>query len=41
LVKARIRVVERVFIDHLTWHHIDGRWLITSKGFHIESEDDQ
>ncbi|MGY4155597.1 hypothetical protein ACVINW_001439 [Bradyrhizobium sp. USDA 4461] len=38
LVKVRVRVIEKVFIDHLTWHHIDGRWLITSKGFHIESD---
>jgi hypothetical protein len=41
LVKVRGRLVEKVFIDHLTWHHIDGRWLITSKGFHIESGDGQ
>jgi hypothetical protein len=41
LVKVRVRLVEKVFIDHLTWHHIDGRWLITSKGFHIESDDGQ
>jgi hypothetical protein len=26
------------FIDHLTWHRIDGKWLITSKGFHLEAE---
>jgi hypothetical protein len=38
LVKARVRIVEGVFIDHLTWHRIDGKWLITSKGFHIESD---
>ena len=25
------------FIDYLTWHRIDGRWLITSKGFHLEA----
>ena len=41
LVKVWVRLVEKVFIDHLTWHHIDGRWLITSKGFHIESDDGQ
>jgi Putative lumazine-binding len=39
LVKVRVRVVEKLFIDHLNWHHIDGRWLITSKGFHIEQDD--
>jgi hypothetical protein len=26
---------EKGFIDHLNWHRIDGRWLITSKGFHV------
>jgi putative lumazine-binding protein len=41
LVKVKVRIVERVFIDHLTWHRIDGKWLITSKGFHIASDDNQ
>jgi hypothetical protein len=26
------------FVDHLTWHRIDGKWLITSKGFHLVSD---
>ena len=41
MVKVKVRIIERVFIDHLTWHRIDGRWLITSKGYHIESGDGQ
>jgi hypothetical protein len=41
LVKVKVRLVEKVFIDYLIWHHIDGRWLITSKGFHIETDDSQ
>jgi hypothetical protein len=36
LVKVRVRISAMVFVDHLTWHRIDGKWLITSKGFHLE-----
>lgn len=38
-VKVRVRIAERVFVDYLTWHRIDARWLITSKGFHLVAED--
>ena len=38
LVKVRVRISSMVFVDHLTWHRIEGKWLITSKGFHLESE---
>ncbi|HXY99227.1 MAG TPA: nuclear transport factor 2 family protein [Stellaceae bacterium] len=38
LVKVRVRIAALVFVDHLTWHRIDGKWLITSKGFHLESD---
>jgi hypothetical protein len=38
LVKVRVRISNMLFLDYLTWHRIDGRWLITSKGFHLESE---
>src|SRR5215212_3863137 len=41
LVKVRVRLSTMVFVDHLTWHRIDGKWLITSKGFHVESDDSQ
>ena len=41
LVKVRVRIVALVFVDHLTWHRIDGKWLITSKGFHLESDGSQ
>lgn len=37
--KVRVRVNTMVFVDYLTWHFIDGTWLITSKGFHVESND--
>lgn len=39
MTKVRLRVNTMVFVDHLTWHLIDGTWLITSKGFHVESQD--
>ncbi len=35
--KVRVRVNTMLFVDYLTWHRIDGTWLITSKGFHVES----
>jgi hypothetical protein len=37
--KVRVRMNATVFVDYLTWHRIDGKWLITSKGFHVESID--
>jgi hypothetical protein len=37
--KVRVRLVTMMFLDYLTWHYIDGKWLITSKGYHIESTD--
>ena len=39
--KVRVRINAMIFVDYLTWHAIDGRWLITSKGFHLESVDDE
>jgi hypothetical protein len=38
LVKVRVRIAAMVFVDYLTWHCIDCKWLITSKGFDLESE---
>ena len=37
LVKVRVRINTIVFVDYLTYHRIDGEWLITSKGYHVES----
>lgn len=36
LTKVRVRIASLVFVDYLTWHDMDGKWLITSKGFHLE-----
>ncbi|MDR7304856.1 nuclear transport factor 2 family protein [Rhodoferax saidenbachensis] len=35
MVKVRVRIHERVFIDHLCLLRIDGAWRITSKTFHL------
>ena len=37
LTKVRVRIAAMLFIDYLTWHRIEGRWLITSKGFRLEA----
>lgn len=37
MVKVRVRIHDRVFVDHLCWLLIDGAWRITSKTFHLES----
>lgn len=36
LVKVRVRINTIVFVDYLTYHRIDGDWLITSKAYHVE-----
>jgi Putative lumazine-binding len=33
--KVRVRVGQTRYIDHLIFHHIDGKWLITSKAFYV------
>jgi len=38
LTKVRVRISSLMFVDHLIWHRIDGRWQITAKGFHLEAE---
>jgi hypothetical protein len=37
LAKVRVRIGSIVYVDYLSYHHIDGEWFITSKAFHIES----
>ena len=37
LAKVRVRIANMIFVDFLTWHYVDDKWLITSKGFHVES----
>jgi Putative lumazine-binding len=33
--KVRVRIGQTGFIDHLIFHRIDGKWLITAKAFHV------
>lgn len=37
LTKVRVRIANMMFVDYLTWHRIKDKWLITSKGFHLEA----
>ena len=36
LVKVRVRIDTLQYLDYLSYHCIDGLWLITAKSFHIE-----
>ena len=36
-VKVRVRINSIVFVDYLSYHRIEDRWLITAKAFHVES----
>jgi hypothetical protein len=33
--KVRVRIGQTGFVDHLIFHCIDGKWLVTSKAFHV------
>lgn len=33
--KVRVRIGQIGFVDHLTFHRIDDKWVITSKAFHV------
>jgi Putative lumazine-binding len=35
LAKVRVRINTSIFLDYLTFHRIDGEWLITSKAYHL------
>ena len=37
LAKVRVRINDMVFVDYLSYHKIDGTWLVTSKAYHRES----
>ena len=38
LVKVRVRINAILYVDYLSYHRVDGDWLITSKAFHVENE---
>ena len=37
MVKVRVRINASRFVDYLTYHRIDGEWLITAKAYHGEA----
>jgi len=39
LVKVRVRINATVFVDYLSYHCIDGNWLVTAKSYHVERID--
>lgn len=36
LVKVRVRIDALQYVDYLSYHLVDGAWMITAKSFHIE-----
>lgn len=36
LAKVRVRADTILYLDYLSYHRIDGKWLITAKSFHVE-----
>jgi hypothetical protein len=36
LVKVRVRIDSVLYLDYLSYHSINGTWLITAKSFHVE-----
>jgi putative lumazine-binding protein len=37
LAKVRVRINDMVFVDYLSYHKVNGAWLITSKAYHRET----
>ena len=35
LAKVEVRIHAGIYHDYLTYHKIDDRWVITSKGYHL------
>lgn len=36
VAKVRVRIDTLQYLDYLSYHRIDGEWLITAKSFHVE-----
>jgi hypothetical protein len=36
VVKVRVRVDAIQYLDYLSYHYLNGEWLITAKSFHVE-----
>lgn len=39
MVKVQVRINKVVFVDYLTYHRIEGEWMITSKAYHVARVD--
>lgn len=37
LAKVRVRIGDMFFVDYLSYHKINGAWLVTSKAYHREA----
>ena len=37
LAKVRVQINDMTFVDYLSYHKIEGRWLVTSKAYHRQS----
>jgi hypothetical protein len=37
LAKVRVRINALVYVDYLSYHRVDGEWLVSAKAFHVES----
>ena len=35
-MKVRVRIDKLQYIDYLSYHLVDGAWIITAKSFHVE-----
>ena len=35
---VRVRINAILYVDYLSYHRVDGDWLITAKAFHVECE---
>lgn len=38
VAKVRVRIDTILYLDYLSYHCIDGAWLITAKSFHVERQ---
>ena len=36
LIKVRVRIDTILYLDYLSYHCLEGAWLITAKSFHVE-----
>ncbi|MBK6657149.1 MAG: nuclear transport factor 2 family protein [Proteobacteria bacterium] len=37
LAKVRVQINDMTFVDYLSYHKINGQWLVTSKAYHREA----